>query len=258
MRDRRIASARPGDLIHYLRTRPADESLLRASTSAPLEVRNHLELLALEGGLPSFQKWWHYFSIYFEELDTWVRNNSGKPIHLLEIGVQRGGSLALWRSFLGEKAVIFGVDNDPACAGRDSPHGTVRIGSQDDVHFLRAVVAEMGGIDFVIDDGSHVSRDVITSLKTLFPLLNVGGTYIVEDLHTSYWPSWGGGLRRRGSSMEVLKSLADNLHRPYFHSQSLGLMDESAGLISLKFVDSMCVMRKGLVSEPMLFQRNSD
>lgn len=54
----------------------------------------------------------------------------------------------------------------------------MRIGSQADKDFLGAVVKEMGGIDVVLDDGSHQMLHIIKSLSYLFPHLNDGGIYI--------------------------------------------------------------------------------
>ena len=51
----------------------------------------------------------------------------------------------------------------------------------------------MGGIDIVLDDGSHNMKDIIVSLESLFPMLNDGGVYMIEDLHTAYWRKFGGG-----------------------------------------------------------------
>ena len=45
---------------------------------------------------------------------------------MLEIGVSKGGSLALWRKALGEKATIFGIDIDPKCAEFDGKFATVK------------------------------------------------------------------------------------------------------------------------------------
>jgi len=50
----------------------------------------------------------------------------------------------------------------------------------------------MGGVDIVIDDGSHRSSDQKIAFETLFPLLSNHGTYIVEDLeHSYFWKSGG-------------------------------------------------------------------
>ena len=48
-----------------------------------------------------------------------------------------------------------------------------------------------GPFDIVIDDGGHFMDDIISSFKTLLPHVRAGGTYIVEDLHTSYWAEYG-------------------------------------------------------------------
>ena len=53
----------------------------------------------------------------------------------------------------------------------------------------------------------------ITSIETLFPTLNDGGVYIVEDCHTSYWEQFGGGLGREGTFIEWVKRRVDDLHR---------------------------------------------
>jgi hypothetical protein len=61
----------------------------------------------------------------------------------------------------------------------------------------------------VIDDGSHVSKDIIRSFLIFFPQLNPGGIYVIEDLHASYWSDWQGGISHPESSIQFLKLLAD-------------------------------------------------
>jgi len=120
-------------------------------------------------------KWLHYLPIY----DQLLGSHIGSKVKMLEIGVAHGGSLGLWRKLLGDEAVIFGIDIDPKCAALDGDSGSVRIGSQDDPKFLRDVVAEMKGLDVVLDDGSHIGRHQRASLDVLFPLLGEGGLYII-------------------------------------------------------------------------------
>src|ERR1035441_4302581 len=149
-------------------------------------------------------KWVHYLPIYDRHFSVF----RGTPVKLLEIGVLDGGSLQLWRKFFGADATIFGIDIDQRTKAFDDSDGRVRIGSQADTKFLRSVIDEMGGIDIVIDDGSHVASHQRTSFKFLYPLLNVGGVYLVEDLHTSYWRGYfEGGIRRKGTFIEEMKSL---------------------------------------------------
>jgi len=150
---------------------------------------------------PVVHKWHHYLPVY-ERYFSPFRN---KPFRMLEIGVSKGGSLALWRQFFGPEAVIFGIDIDPDCAKYDGRDGQVRIGSQDDPAFLNSVVDEMGGIDIVLDDGSHVSRHIRASLEVLFPRLDEGGIYMIEDLHAAYWNNFDGGYNKSRSFMSDVK-----------------------------------------------------
>ena len=47
-----------------------------------------------------------------------------------------------------------------------------------------------GGLDLVIDDGSHLAEPTRTSFDTLFPLLAPGGFYIIEDWAWEHWPEF--------------------------------------------------------------------
>jgi len=190
-------------------------------------------------------KWLHYLEIYDKEFAIY-RNTS---LSFLEIGVSQGGSLELWRKYFGENATIFGIDIDPACAQRFDPPNQVRIGSQEDEAFLIRVLDEIGDPDIVLDDGSHVSRHQMTSFRILFPRLKVGGLYIIEDLHTAYWPeSFEGGYRRRGTGIELAKTLVDDMHG-WFHNSGQRLAPQTQ-IASIRFYNSIVVIEKGDISMP--------
>ena len=184
-------------------------------------------------------KWLHYFDIY----DRMFKPYIGSSVKILEIGVFKGGSLEMWRKFLGEKATIFGVDIDPACAQYDGKFGSVRIGSQDDPDFLRQVVKEMGGVDIVLDDGSHIATHQRTSFEALFPLLSNDGLYIIEDMHTAYWLDYEGGLKRKGTAIEFLKDKIDAMHAHY-SSAELNSSEAIPEINSIQFFDSVAVIHK--------------
>ena len=130
----------------------------------------------------------------------------------------------------------------------------MRIGSQIDSKFLASVVEEMGGIDVVIDDGSHISQHVIKSFEILYPMLNPGGLYFIEDLHTSYWPNYGGGLRRKNSSIEYLKHLVDYLNSEYFQKNVRLIESEKiARPENVEFADSLVLVKNGKETHPELF-----
>ncbi|MEM7500315.1 MAG: class I SAM-dependent methyltransferase [Pseudomonadota bacterium] len=191
-------------------------------------------------------KWHHYLEIYERHLG----HLRGTEFRMLEIGVFRGGSLELWRQYFGEKAIIYGIDIDPRCAAYDGQGGQVRIGSQDDPAFLARVVEEMGGVDVVIDDGSHDSRHITASFEALFPRLSEGGVYIAEDLHCCYWPSFSGGYRWPWSFISVAKGLVDDMHH-WYHRRGERNRAAAGHLKALHFYDSMVVMEKERVARPI-------
>ena len=105
-----------------------------------------------------------------------------EPVNLLEIGVggysdpaQGGKSLRMWKEFF-PQGRIFGMDiHDKSPLEEDR----IRIfrGDQGDPASLRRVAEQIGRLDIVIDDGSHLSEHVITTFETLFPLLEPQGIY---------------------------------------------------------------------------------
>lgn len=188
---------------------------------------------------PGILKWLHYLPIY----DRLFGQYAGRPVRMLEIGVLAGGSLHMWRTYFGPLATIFGIDINPDCAKYGGTAGQVRIGSQDDPDFLRAVVAEMGGIDIVLDDGSHIASHQRASFDVLFPLLNDGGLYVIEDLHTAYWPDYEGGLKRSGTGIEFLKDKIDAMHEHYV-ANGANRPERMAPIASIQFFDSIAAVEK--------------
>lgn len=212
------------------------------------------ELAAIFLATPGFHKWVHYLPIYERTL-AGVRNTA---VRLLEIGVDRGGSLAAWRQYLGPEATLVGIDIDPSCAAHGDPaHGThVRIGAQQDAAFLRSVVQEFGAFDVILDDGSHVASHLVATFRCLFAEgLAGGGLYLAEDLQTSYWRHYRDAPL---SFIDVAKGLVDLLHAQY---QDEGMLetDFRAGpgrrrevtvprivrlIESIEFHDGLVVIRK--------------
>ena len=204
-----------------------------------------LELFAGNSG-PIVHKWHHYLPIY----ERYFARYRHRPVRMLEIGVSQGGSLALWRRYLGPEAVIFGIDIDPACARFDGRDGQVRIGSQADPAFLAKVVDEIGGIDLVLDDGSHRMDHVRRSLEILFPRLATGGTYMIEDLHSAYWRRFGGGYRSRRSIFNMVRALVDDMHR-WYHGHGLRHPAVGPACSAIHIHDSIVVLEKEPVHRPV-------
>ena len=183
-------------------------------------------------------KWTQYFPVYERLLNRYV----DQSIFLLEIGVSLGGSLLLWKKYLGPRALIVGIDVEEPIkeVAEDQIH--IRIGSQTDKDFLANVIAEFGVPDVVIDDGSHVMKHVNTTFEYLYPKIHRNGIYIVEDMHTAYWEGWGGGLRKEGTFIENSKGLIDQLNGKYWENEDNFIQKHTFGI---SFFDSMVVFERG-------------
>jgi predicted O-methyltransferase YrrM len=135
---------------------------------------------------------------------------------MLEIGVHQGGSLKFWRELYGPELKLYGLDLKEECAAfAPEPADKIFIGSQTDTALLDGVARECGPFDVVIDDGSHQNAHMWSTFNHLFKALRPGGIYIVEDMFTSYWERYGGGLRKPESFVERCKQYVDALYAKF-------------------------------------------
>jgi cephalosporin hydroxylase len=225
---------RPRSAVHVKDFWATPEETARLAAQTPGELAQLF--FATRGRM--IHKWPHYLAAY----ERYFAGFRGTPVRMLEIGVSGGGSLDLWRRYFGPAATIFGVDIDPACAGRVDPPNQVRIGSQADPAFLKSVVAEMGGVDIVLDDGSHIARHQLVSFQTLFPALSDGGLYVIEDLQTAYWPDYDGGYRRAGTAIALVRRLIDDMHAWYHRKPTTTSARDEVGAIHVH--DATVVIEK--------------
>jgi hypothetical protein len=118
---------------------------------------------------------------HFERLFSDCRND---PMNIIEIGVDEGASMRTWRRFF-PKATIIGVDIYEDRKQYASDRVIIEIGSQSDLGLLTRL-CEKYKPKIVIDDGSHLARDVLFTFQTMFPSLLPGGFYVMEDLYHHY------------------------------------------------------------------------
>lgn len=187
-------------------------------------------------------KWKHYFPAYECHFQRFV----GRPVVFWEIGCGRGGSLQMWKRYLGPHAQIVGVDIRPECSEFGEDQIAVKIGNQADIAFLDRVLDEFGTPDVILDDGSHVMEHVVATFRHLYPRMDRNGVYMLEDMHTAYWDQFGGGLRREGTFIELCKDLIDELNGVH----NGNLTDFTASTLSMHFYDSIVVFEKGRHARP--------
>ncbi|MDR0540409.1 MAG: class I SAM-dependent methyltransferase [Spirochaetaceae bacterium] len=191
-------------------------------------------------------KWVHYFYIYDKLF--WEYRQKNLPLTIMEIGVDRGGSLEIWKKYLPEGSKIYGVDINPQCEKINfSENIFFHLGSAADRAFMEKTFAGLE-FDIILDDGSHICSDVIETFKIMFPRIKAGGLYVVEDLHTSYWGNYGGGCRKKGSSIEYFKNFVEALNADYIHS--FGSLRLFSKYLSRNFKDNVKqVLKKNVVKK---------
>lgn len=129
----------------------------------------------------------HNYAIHYDKLFSEERN---EEVKLLEIGSASGEGIRMWMEYF-ESGSIYGVDNvkDTCDWNRPGRHGhfTFIYGDQSSEVFWNCFKVDYGDDwDIIIDDGSHANSDIITSFNALWPGLNPGGFYAVEDLGVAY------------------------------------------------------------------------
>ena len=205
---------------------------------------------------PTCSKYLDNLLAYEKELAYYKTLNT---LNILEIGVSGGGSLWMWKKYF-PNAFIHGIDNNSRPSSGDckqwgdvNQNVFIHIGSQDDTNFLSNINEKHGPFDIIIDDGSHIMGHQQTSLFYLWPLLKNKGVYVIEDLHTSYYPSHNGKVvgdlqntSSDNSTLSLLQKMPDKLHKHYLpnHSDKDNIFYDT--LYSVSFYDSICFLSKNI------------
>ena len=123
-------------------------------------------------------------------LETYEKNLKDKHIsckNVLEIGVQRGGSLKLWNDYF-VNATIYGIDIDegPAFLNEYKRVNCLKMNaySQESIDYFSNKNIEF---DVIIDDGPHTLESMEYFVNNYTQLLAVDGVLIVEDIPDIKW-----------------------------------------------------------------------
>jgi hypothetical protein len=107
--------------------------------------------------------------------------------HVLEIGINAGSSLRMWKEYF-PSAMIIGLDSDARCLVHDEDRIMCLAADQGDPTSLYQALGKLREdapmFDLIVDDGSHQRDHQITSMRTLLPFLAPWGYYVIEDLGT--------------------------------------------------------------------------
>ena len=123
----------------------------------------------------------HHFTKHYEVYFELLRE---LPLKILEIGVQSGASLRMWKQYF-PKAQIVGIDYYNVDVMEEDRIKVIR-GQQNDPKVMEEALLH-GPFDIIIDDGSHQNPDIMASFEYLFPRMKPGGIYVIEDTTCTYW-----------------------------------------------------------------------
>jgi hypothetical protein len=133
-----------------------------------------------KGGYPGEHDYINGF--YNEEFKKY----QDKPIRLLEIGVYKGASLALWSKYF-PQSVIVGLDIQDQRVEKYQNLDRVAVGICDAYSLSPELIDGMGNFDIIIDDGPHTIPTLQQCMELYLPILNDGGVMVLEDVQD---PSW--------------------------------------------------------------------
>ncbi len=204
---------------------------------------NTLRELALKHGTDKagFHEYTEAYDLRFDRLRY-------LPITLLEIGVAQGASLKTWREYFTE-ATIVGLDNEPSTPQVEGC--SVELGDQSDPRVLQRLIDRYGPFDIVIDDGSHFPNDVMQSWVILWDALSDDSWYVIEDLQTSYWSTYGGSSVRTGDTViGFLQGLIDRIHYADFDVPGYNPNRFDLSVVGLEIARNIAFIRKGDNSAP--------
>jgi hypothetical protein len=117
--------------------------------------------------------------------DEFFLEYKDKDIRLLEIGVHRGGGLAVFHEYF-KKADIYGVDPFDFNA-KQNCGSFPRIKVFYDDGYSKNFAYSMPDFDIIIDDGPHTKESHLMSLELYLPKVKPGGIFVIEDIADMAW-----------------------------------------------------------------------
>jgi hypothetical protein len=220
-------------------------SWLKTNRALRWPLRSNLSVLAR---LHETDKWgYHWYAQHYQAHFHRLRK---RPLNLLEIGVggyddphAGGESLRMWKDYF-PRANIYGIDVFDK-SGLQEPRIRIFQGSQADPDFLGWVAGQIGRLDIIVDDGSHLNEHMVISFQTLFPLLAEGGFYAIEDLQAAYMEHQENGEAAggRAPAIAMCKRLVDGLNWRAIAGHEPSYSDDHVA--SIHFYPELVIFHKG-------------
>jgi len=146
---------------------------------------------------------------YFSAYGFLFKHLRGSECTFVETGILQGGSLFMWREWLGPKARIIGIDLNPDAKKWEDQGFEIYIGDQGDPLFWREVLPKIGRIDAFLDDGGHQSFQQIVTVQEVLKHVSNDCVLAVEDTYTSFMNDFSS--HEENSFLEYSKDATDLL-----------------------------------------------
>ena len=209
-----------------------------------LELLENLLKAFNESPYPSL-KVSNYFPIYTDLFGHLVDTNCT----FIETGVLNGGSLFMWRTWLGKDARIIGIDLNPN-AKKWEEHGfEIYIGDQGDPEFWDSVFPSIGKFDAFLDDGGHQSFQQIVTLVNAMAYMKPESVIAIEDTVTSHMNDFNqhgnrSFLEYAKDSTDVLAARSSSLWPDsYLKLRNPNIIDFFAKIYSIEFFSGIVAFK---------------
>lgn len=174
----------------------------------------------------------NFIEIYEYFFHQWQQSN----IKIFEIGILGGGSLEMWQKYF-INAKVYGLDIVDG-SRYDNERVKTFIGDQSKREDLTRVINEIGDVDILIEDGSHLMSDQQISFGCLFPYIKPEGYYVIEDVHSSLEPGFFYVTQdKTNSTLEMLYrymvSKPPHIYSRYMLQEELEYLNENIEYINL-------------------------
>tara|TARA_R110002050_G_scaffold54898_3_gene124107 strand:+ start:214 stop:885 length:672 start_codon:yes stop_codon:yes gene_type:complete len=209
-------------------------------------MKNKMKTLGLKYGTDKICEH-NYHEIYPQFIKDLYNKDGG----ILEVGLLGGASLNLWLDLF-PNMHIYGMDLNPNDKILNNKRHTIIKGDQSSYEDLKNTINLIKHpLWFINDDGSHIPEHQILTFNTLFPKLEDGGVYIIEDIEVSYWTRghiYGYkteyGLRHPKSIIEIFKSSIDGVNYRFSRNKDLGKVMHQDYFHSITFAKNCIIIVK--------------
>ena len=182
------------------------------------------------------------YNSYFNTYENLFLNFINKKITFIEIGVLNGGSLFMWKDYLGENARIIGIDNNPEALRWEKYGFEIFIGDQGDPVFWHSIQKKIGSADIILDDGGHLDFEQIITLLENAKFVNNQGLIVIEDTHASYKENFG-----NPSKYSFINFVFNLINRINYRSGALELKLKNKSLklpiSEIRIFESICAFK---------------